>query len=264
MKFQIVLAPLILSVGIQAQVFKYGNGKTLEVEFVQEPPCSAKIGVQSARLEDADANKHSITLRIENQSTTPIRAFAMVSGGNLHPTVHTQIFTTPFAAGKSIGHGIWPNSQDHYYFFFDYILYTDGTVCGLDNHHRSTQIAKYLEARNAAIDRVKHLAESTPDADAILAALENGPEALRDVFVVTGVTVTKTIGDAVQFPSSYMSSDNAGPPNPERIKEMPGRAWGDVVMQLRVLQARYKQAADIATKLAAETPKGPADVKKSQ
>lgn len=239
MKLRLVLAIALLSLSVQAQVFKYGNGKTLEVEFVQEPPCPVKISVAKVALNDPDPNRHLISLNIENQSQTPIRAYAMVSGGNLHPTVHTTIFySVPLAPGKPVTRGIWPNSQGHYYFFFDYILFEDGSVCGLDNHHRSIQISKYLEARKTALDRVKALTEGSPHALDLLAAIETQPNGF------------------------YLSTDTAGPPNPDRAKTAPNLAWTHLIAQLRWLGRNDKQTLALADKLEAETPKPPLDVKK--
>ena len=214
-----------------AQLFRSKDGYKLQVEFVQEPPCPVKISVKNVEL-DRPPESQSILLQIENTSSTSIRAFAMISGGNVHPNLHTITFpTVPFEAGKTIYRGIWPNSQEHYYFFFDYILFTDGSVCGLDNHHRSIQIASYLEARQIAMARLRELASQYQFSDEIITEIEKDGS------------------------GRYASMDNPGPPNPETIKLMPRRAWEHVVARLRRLTIHQKEAAEIANKLESEMPK---------
>lgn len=222
-----------LTAAALGQTFDYKDGRKLQIEFVQEPPCPVKISVKSVDLK-SEPDSQLIMLKIQNNSETPIRAYAMISGGNVHPNLHTAtFFGAPFAPGKTLFRGVWPNSQEHYYFFFDYILFTDGSVCGMDNHRRSIQIKSYLESRTAAIARLKELAANYVNSDEFIVAVETGGA------------------------GGYLSFDNPGPPNPETIKSMPQRAWEHVMAQLRRLTIRQKEAAEIADKLESEMPKLP-------
>lgn len=228
----ILIAAVIVagSTAADAQVFKSKDGYRLEVEFVQMPECPIKISVANVDL-NQPPEKQLISLRIENTSAKAIRAYAMISGGNEHPNLHTSTFTTtPFEAGKTIIRGVWPNSQEHYYFFFDYILYTDGTTCGWNNHHRSIQIESYLDSRQKAMDSLKKIAAKYKDPDEITNAVEKEP----NIF--------------------YLSFDNPGPPNPDTIKAMPRRAYEHLTAQLRRLNIRQKEAAEIALALELEAP----------
>lgn len=228
--FAVLLAACFTTI-VNGQTFEYKDGRKLEIEFVQEPPCPVKITVKSVDLKPAP-DAQLILLQIENISSKPIRAYSMVSGGNRHPNMHTWTFgAAPFEPGKTLTRGVWPNSQDHYYFFFDYILFTDGTTCGNDNHYRSIQIASYLESRNAAIARLRELAYAYLNPDEFVIAVE-----------------TSTLG-------GYLSFDNPGPPNPETIKSMPRNAWGHVVAQLRQSEGRKKDAAELADKMEKEIPR---------
>ncbi len=123
---------------------------------------------------------------------------------------------------------IWPNSQEHYYFFFDYILFTDGSVCGLDNHHRSIQISRYLEANRTAMSWLKEVAAQYQPSDEIITAIEKAGA------------------------GGYISFDSPGPPNPETVKLMPRRAWENIIASLRRLTTHEKEAAEIANKLESE------------
>ena len=236
MKCLFVVAAIIVfsCAAADAQVFKSKDGYRLDVEFVQEPVCPIKISVKSTDL-DKPPSAQSIMLQIDNTSEKAIRAFALISGGNEHPNLHTLTFATaPFGAGKTMYRSIWPNSQEHYYFFFDYILYTDGTTCGWNNHHRSTQIESYLESRQKALAKLKEIAAQYKDPDEIIAELEKD--------------------------GAYASMDNPGPPNPDTIKAMPRRAWEHVIAQLRRMPIRQKDATELALRLELlmpETPKDP-------
>src|SRR5436190_1999322 len=96
------------STAADAQVFKSKDGYRLEVEFVQEPQCPIKMSVKSTDL-DKPPSAQSIMLQIDNTSEKAIRAFALISGGNAHPNLHTLTFATvPFAAGKTMYRSIWP------------------------------------------------------------------------------------------------------------------------------------------------------------
>ena len=213
------------------QVYQYNDGRKLVIEFVQEPPCPVKISVKSVDL-NREPDSQLISLHIENLSSKPIRAYAMVSGGNRHPNMHTSTFgAVPFEPGQKLTRGIWPNSQEHYYFFFDYILYTDGTTCGNDNHRRSIQIASYLESRAAAVSRLKELASGYHNPDELLTQFQ------------------------AASPPSYLSFDNPGPPNPETIKSMPRIAWAHVITPLYLFEKRSKEAIEIAEKLQKEMPR---------
>ncbi len=226
----IFIAALIVfgSTAADGQVFKSKDGYRIEVEFVQMPECPINISVQSTDL-NRTPDEQSIMLKIENTSAKAIRAYAMISGGSQHPNLHTATFpTASFAAGKAIYRSIWPNSQDHYYFFFDYILYADGTTCGWNNHHRSIQIESYLASRQKAIARIKDMASKYKDPDEILAELEK-------------------VG-------AYYSMDNPGLPNPDTIKRMPRSAYEHLINQLRHLNIRQKDAIEIALALELETP----------
>ncbi|MEO7659536.1 MAG: hypothetical protein ABIV48_07970 [Pyrinomonadaceae bacterium] len=227
--FLVLSVPCFTTAGF-SQTFEYKDGRKLQIEFVQEPPCPVKISVKSVDL-TRDSDRHVIMLQIENVSSTPIRAYGMISGGNVHPNLHTAIFgSAPFAAGETILRGVWPNSQEHYYFFFDYILFEDGSVCGLDNSRRSIQIKSYLDARAEAITRLKELVADHVYSDEII-----NP-------VTTGVD------------GGYLSFDNPGPPNPDTIKAMPRRAWEHVIMQLRRIEKRKKEAVVLAARLEKEKP----------
>jgi hypothetical protein len=219
-----------LAAAVHGQTFDYKDGRKLRIEFVQEPPCPVKISVKSVDL-DREPDAQSITLQIQNASQTPIRAYGMISGGNVHPNLHTVIFAgAPFAPGKTMTRGVWPNSQEHYYFFFDYILFTDGSVCGLDNSHRSIQIKSYLESRAAAVARLRELAAEYVNYDEIVTAVETGAA------------------------DGFSSFDNPGPPNPETIKHMPRLAWQHVALQLRQMPTRKKEAVELAQRLEKEIP----------
>ena len=214
---------------VYSQTFEYKDGRKLQIEFVQEPPCPVKISVKSVDLKPGP-DAQLITLQIENVSSTPIRAYGMISGGNVHPNLHTAIFGgAPFEPGKTLIRGVWPNSQEHYYFFFDYILFTDGSVCGLDNSHRSIQIKSYLDAREAATVRLKELATDYVNSDEITNLVETGG------------------GD--------LSFDNPGPPNPATIKAMPRRAWENIISQLRQIEKRKNEALELADKLEKGIPR---------
>jgi hypothetical protein len=228
--FVLVAAACLTSI-VDGQTFEYKDGRKLEIEFVQEPPCPVRISVKGVDLKPAP-EAQLITLQIENLSSKPIRAYSMVSGGNRHPNMHTWAFgAAPFEPGKTLTRGVWPNSQEHYYFFFDYILFTDGTACGNDNHRRSVQIASYLESRAAAISRLRELGFAYLNPDDFTTAVE-----------------TSGLG-------GYVSFDNPGPPNPETIKSMPRKAWEHVIAQLRQLQKRKKEAAELGDKLEKEMPR---------
>jgi hypothetical protein len=220
---------LVLAYTSNAQTYEYADGRKLVIEFVQEPPCPVKMSVKSVDLK-GDANSNLIMLQIENRSPTAIRAYAMVSGGDRHPNMHTTVFGgKPFAAGETIHRGVWPNSQEHYYFFFDYILFDDGTVCGVNNHRRSIQIKSYLDSRAAAITRLRELGAKYPVSDEIVTAIEKGP--------------------------GYLSFDNPGPPNPDTIKSMPRRAYEHIVFQLRNLKTHPNESTDLADRLEKEIPR---------
>ncbi len=227
----VVFTAACFKAAVHGQTFEYKDGRKLQIEFVQEPPCQVKISVKSVDLKP-DPDEQLIMLQIENVSSTPIRAYAMISGGNLHPNLHTAIFGgTPFAAGKTLLRRVWPNSQEHYYFFFDYILFADGSVCGLDNSHRSIQIKSYLESRAAAIVRLRELASIYVLPDEFITALETGGA------------------------GGYLSFDNPGPPNPDTIKSMPRRAYEHVIAHLRQIEKRQKEAFELADKLEKEIPR---------
>jgi len=216
---------------VDAQVFEYKDGRKLEIEFVQEPPCPVKISVKNVNLKP-EPDAQLITLQIENVSSKPIRAYAMVSGGNQYPNVHTwSSWSAPFEPGKTLTRGVWPNSQEHYYFFFDYILFTDGTTCGNDNHHRSIQIASYMESHAAAVRRLKELAAIYPNPNELVTEFE------------------------AASPAGYLSFDKAGPPNPETIRSMPRIAWAHVIAPLYLIEKRGKEAVEIAEKLQKELPR---------
>jgi hypothetical protein len=221
----------LLTTAVSGQTFEYNDGRKLQIEFVQEPPCPVKISVKSVDLKPAP-EAQIITLEIENVSTKPIRAYAMVSGGNLHPNMHTWIFASdPFEAGKTHLRGIWPNSQDHYYFFFDYILFADGSVCGLDNHHRSIQVGEYLNSRSAAMTRLRQLAAQRLNSDDFIRAVEKSAM------------------------NGFISMDNPGPPNPDTLKRMPQRAFEHVILGLRQMKERRSEALEIAEILEKELPR---------
>lgn len=228
--FGIVIAAFSLA-SVGAQTFEYKDGRKLEIEFVQEPPCPVKISVKSVDLKPGP-DAQSIQLQIENMSEKPIRAYSMVSGGNRHPNMHTWIFGgEPFGAGKTLIRSIWPNSQEHYYFFFDYILFADGTTCGNDNHTRSVQIRDYLDARAAAVARLRELSYEYLNPDELISGLES-----------------KGLSD-------FLSLDNPGPPNPETIRSMPRRAYQNVIINLRRMDFRRKDFLAIAEKLEKESPR---------
>ena len=232
----LVICWVSCAIAAEGQTFKYADGRTLQVEVVQEPPCPLGIKVKQVNL-SGDPETHLISLEIENQGPIPIRAYAMVSGGNRHPNMHTWIFGgAAFEPGQTIVRGVWPNSQDHYYFFFDYILFADGSVCGLDNHRRSMQIRSYLESRAVVTARLRELSADIKNADEVM-------------------TVIDKMG-------GYFSADNPGPPNPETIKTMPRRAWEHVILQLwenvvlplRNDKARQKKLADLVGRLSEDLP----------
>ncbi len=226
-----LIATVWLSVSIHGQTFEYKDGRKLQIEFVQEPPCPIKISVKGVDLKAAP-DAQLIILQLENLSSKPISAYAMVSGGNRHPNMHTRTFAgARFEAGQKLTHAVWPNSQEHYYFFFDYILFDDGTTCGWDNHRRSIQIAGYLRSRAAAIARLKELSLNYLNPDEIVVALEKADSA------------------------GFLSFDNPGPPNPETIKWAPRLAWAHVLIRLRQLKERQKDVREIADKLEKEMPR---------
>lgn len=228
--FIAVLAAACFTVAVNGQTFEYKDGRKLQIEFVQEPPCPVKISVKNVDLKP-EPDEQLIMLKIENLSSTPIRAYGMISGGDRHPNLHTAIFGgAPFAPGKTLLRGVWPNSQEHYYFFFDYILFADGSVCGQDNSRRSIQIKSYLDARAAAMTRLKELAADFVNSDDFINPVETGEG------------------------GGYLSFDNPGPPNPETIKSMPRRAWEHVISQLRQIENRKKDALGLADKLEKEIP----------
>jgi len=229
--FQLALiSAFCCAAAVQGQTFEYKDGRKLQIEFVQEPPCPVKISVKTVDLKpDPDAQR--ITLQIENTSSTPIRAYAMISGGNAHPNVHTVTFPgDAFDPGKTGLRAVWPNSQEHYYFFFDYILFEDGSVCGLDNHRRSIQVKKSLNSWTAAVTRLK---ESTTD--------YSGSAELV-------AAIKKNAG------ADFTSFDNPGPPNPETIKSMPRLAYQHVMLQLLKMKDHREKAREIAEILQKEMP----------
>ena len=213
------------------QVFQKGDRK-LEIEFVQQPPCPIAISTKRVVLDpDPETDKESITLEIENRSDVGIRAYAMVSGGSRYPTVHTWVFpTVALQPGKPILRSVWPNRQEHYYFFFDYILYADGSVCGTNNHRRSVQIERYIQARSAAILRLREIADDEPLSSRIIEELDR------------------------RLAPGFLSADKAGPPNEETIKSMPQRAWEHIVTHLRATKDRGETVNALASKLESEMP----------
>jgi len=216
------LIGVALAVAANAQVFEGKNGYRLQVEFVQEPPCPVSIRVANVNL-DAEPEKQYINLAINNQSLKPIRAYAMVSGGSHYPTVHTwTFFAAPFHPNQTLLRGVWPNSQDHYYFFFDYILFADGTTCGYDNHKRSVQIGRYFEANASAMARLLAIAGTYSNGDKVLAAME-------------------------AYTDGFYSNDMAGPPDPATIQRAPRRAYEHVVARLRGVSESLNSKEDMAT-----------------
>src|SRR5436190_17440197 len=85
------IAAAIAASAVSAQTFEYNDGRKLQIDFVQEPPCPVKISLKSVNLKPVP-EAQNISLEIENTSSTPILAYAMVSGGNLHPNMHTWAF----------------------------------------------------------------------------------------------------------------------------------------------------------------------------
>ncbi len=221
-----------------AQVFQKADRK-LEIEFVQQPPCPIAIRTKSVNLDpDPDTDKENIVLEIENKSDVGIRAYAMVSGGSRYPTVHTWVYpTVPLQPGKKILRSVWPNRQEHYYFFFDYILFSDGSVCGTNNHRRSVQIDGYLQARNAAILRLREIVDDEPLSAKIIEDLDR------------------------KLAPGFFSADKAGPPNEDTIKSMPQRAWDHLVTHLRALKDRGEAVAALTNKLESEKPLAAALIK---
>jgi hypothetical protein len=227
-----LIAAVILTLTVMtsvAQVFQNGDRK-LEIEFVQQPPCPIAISTKSVTLDpDSNTDKEHIVLEIENKSDVGIRAYAMVSGGNLYPTVHTWIFpTVALEPGKPTLRSVWPNRQGHYYFFFDYILYVDGSVCGTNNHRRAVQIEGYLQAHKAAISRLRELADDEPVSAKIIEELDRS------------------------LAPGFFSADKAGPPNEDTIKKMPQRAWEHIVARLRAMKDGGETVTALAKKLEAE------------
>ena len=91
-----------LAFPVGAQVYQYNDGRKLQIEFVQEPPCPVKISVKRVEL-NREPDAQLIYLNIENLSSKPIRAYAMVSGGNRHPNMHTSTFgAAPFEPGQTL------------------------------------------------------------------------------------------------------------------------------------------------------------------
>jgi len=234
----ISVALTLTVLSINAQVFQKGD-RTLEIEFVQEPPCPITIITKSVTLDpDPNTDKEHIMLQIENRSNVGIRAYSMVSGGNRYPTVHTWIFTTaPLESGKTVQRGVWPNRQEHYYFFFDYILYADGTVCGVNNHRRAIQIEGYLQARKSALSRLQELVVDPTLSTRLIEELDSSAA------------------------GGFFSSDKAGPPNEETSKRMPQRAWEHVIAYLRSIKPRDKTITALADKLETEIPRDGEEVK---
>jgi hypothetical protein len=225
------LLTVCFSVAASGQVFEGKDGRRLAIEIVQEPPCPVKISVERVALDSENPDSELIILRLENLSTKPIRAYSMVSGGDRHPNMHTVTFPgKPFDAGTTMRRSVWPNSQEHYYFFFDHILFTDGTTCGNNNHYRSIQIANFLEAWDSAMSRLKTLVANYEDPDFFVANVEKG------------------------FAGGFNSFDNPGPPNPETIRLMPRRAYEHVISQLRQLKGRESEAREAADRLEKEIP----------
>ncbi|HEX3102430.1 MAG TPA: hypothetical protein VHQ01_11585, partial [Pyrinomonadaceae bacterium] len=205
--------------------FEYNDGRKLQIEFVQEPACPVKISVKSVNLKP-EAEAQSISLELENTSSTPIRAYTMVSGGNRYPNLHTWAFPAkPFEPGVKLTRNVWPNSQDHYYFFVDYVLFTDGSVCGLDNYHRSVEIAGYLNGRAGALTRLRELAAERTDPDDFINAVDNAGS------------------------GGFMLAEVPGGLYADTVKQMPGYAYQHVMLALQRMDKRRDEAADIAQKL---------------
>lgn len=212
--------------GSFAQTFRGENGRILKVEVVQDLPCPLEITVD--RVDLAPKREH-IALSLYNRSTKGIRAYAMISGGDRYPNLHTVIFPGKlFAADTNLKRGIWPNSQEHYYIFFDFILFEDGSTCGRNNHNRYIQIANYLSARASAMAKLRGIVASYPNSDEFMSAVEN-----------TG---------------SYTSFDNPGPPNPETVKDSPVKAYEHIIVRLREMMMRKNEARAIADRLENEMP----------
>ena len=217
--------------GVHGQIYRGENGRTLQIEIVQDPPCPLKLAVHRVDLRP-DPDKESILLRVHNASELAIRAYVMVSGGNRHPNMHTAIFPAkPFEAGATLGRSVWPNSQEHYYFFFDYILYDDGSTCGRNAHARSEPIAKYLAMRTQAMMLAESFAAAYPQGSDIISEVRNGGG------------------------GGFLSFDNPGPPDPASILRASRRGYEGVVVQLRQLKKYSTEANEIADKMEAEIVK---------
>lgn len=223
--FFAAISAAIVTSAVSAQTFEYSDGRKLEIEFVQQPPCPVKFSVKSVDLK-SEPNAQSILLEVENTSTTPIRAYTMVSGGNRYPNLHTWAFPAkPFEPGSKLTRSVWPNSQEHYYFFVDYVLFTDGSVCGVDNYHRSIGIASYLNGRAGVLTKLKELAAERTDPDDFVNAVDN---------VVSG---------------GVMLTEDPGGLYDDTVKQMPGYAYKQVILALQRMNKRRDEAADIAQKL---------------
>lgn len=230
LSFSAVLLASVLP-GVHGQVFRGDNGRTLQIEIVQDPPCLLTLAVQRVDL-NPDPDKESILLRVHNASEKAIRAYVMVSGGNRHPNMHTAIFPAkPFGAGATLMRNVWPNSQEHYYFFFDYILYDDGSSCGRNAHARAGQIAKYLETRTEAMMLFEAIAAAYPQGGDIVSAVRDGGG------------------------GGFLSFDNPGPPDPASELRASKRAYQGIVTQLRLLKEHPTEAQEIAGKLEIEIGK---------
>ncbi|HMO79687.1 MAG TPA: hypothetical protein PKD24_02750 [Pyrinomonadaceae bacterium] len=226
----VVLLACVLP-GVHGQMFRGDNGRTLQIEIVQDPPCPLTLAVQHVDLRP-DPDAETILLRLHNGSNKAIRAYVMVSGGNRHPNMHTAIFPAkPFGADAILMRSVWPNSQEHYYFFFDYILYDDGSSCGRNAHARSGQIAKYLETRTEAMMLFEAIAAAYPQGGEIVSAVRNGGG------------------------GGFLSFDNPGPPDPGSEVRASKRAYQGIVTQLRQLKEHSTEAQEIAGKIEIEIGK---------
>jgi hypothetical protein len=213
------------------QIFRSENGRTLQIEIVQDPPCPLNLAVERVEF-SPDPDRETILLRVHNSSEKAIRAYVMVSGGNRHPNMHTAIFPAkPFRAGTTLLRSVWPNSQEHYYFFFDYILFDNGSVCGRNAHARSGQIEKYIEARTEAMMLFESFAAAYPQVSEIVSAVRNGGG------------------------GGFLSFDNPGPPDPESLLQASRRGYEGVVVQLRQLKKYSAEANEIADKMEVEIRK---------
>jgi len=189
----------------------------------------AGIGAAPVAVDDYYAKlPDTIMLRLENVSGSQVMAYALVSKGNAFHHVQINVFTKPMMPGDRLMRGFGLGESEEIEYSLDYRLFGDGRSWGPDRFHRSRQIARYFEGRNAALEQLKLLSTTYPD-----------PQDF----------ITRAYAFAV-----YLASDPAGEPDPKTLEMQYRRAWTEIIDLLRNNPSRQKESKQLADRLEAAIP----------